>query len=176
MTPRLIASTALLISAFVFSACTPANSRTRPLDTSAVNTGTGSLAEARKQLQGSWALERFTLMEAGKGVDVKASATLTYDEYSNLTVRGELLEPLPGARGSAAKAMLDYSGRIEIDPAGKRFVVRDVRSSAQLDPALMATIGPEVIRSYEIKEPLLTISYLNKDGSNAAVATFRRSN
>ena len=83
----------------------------------ACDTGPGSVEYVRRQLTGAWTLDRFeTADAAGQFHPVKASATLTYDQYGNMNVSGNLLEPMPGQQPEDLQSMLTYSGRIRSTP------------------------------------------------------------
>ncbi len=52
-----------------------------------VDAGAGSLTQARRFLEGRWSLQSFEVRSPGKPlVQLKGSGTLTYDEFSNLTI------------------------------------------------------------------------------------------
>ena len=59
--------------------------RQRPVEAGPVDTGAGTLASARKFLEGRWMLESFEVHPAGKApIQLKGSGTLVYDDMSNL--------------------------------------------------------------------------------------------
>ena len=52
-----------------------------------VDTGAGSVVAARKYLEGRWTLESFEVYPPGKPVvSVKGQGTLSYDDFSNLSM------------------------------------------------------------------------------------------
>ena len=162
-----------MLAVAVSLAC-QAQSRQRPLDVGPVASGPGTIEFERRRLLGTWQLERFEVIDsAGSPRPVRAQAVLTYDEYGNLSVRGKLLEPLPGAT-AIEHPLLDYSGPIVLDPPKQQFRLGPVKVSGAIDPTLEASIDPTFLRKYELSETTLKISYVNASGSPTAVASFGR--
>jgi hypothetical protein len=59
--------------------------RQRPVEAGPVDTGPGTLASARKFLEGRWMLESFEIHAPGKPpLQLKGTGTLIYDNMSNL--------------------------------------------------------------------------------------------
>jgi len=76
----------VVILAAVLSGCA-AQPLDRPLPTSKVDTGMGTLADARSRLTGRWTLKSFDLFPPGEPpIHAAATGTMTYDEFSNLRV------------------------------------------------------------------------------------------
>ena len=170
--PLRLASAMLAIA--ISLAC-EAQPRQRPLDVGEVASGTGTVEVERGRMQGNWGLERFEVIDsAGKPTPVRAEATLTYDEYGNLIVRGKLLEPMPGEK-RVEIALLDYSGPIVVDPTRHQFRLGAMNASAgPIDPALESKIDPTFVRKYELTDTTLRISYVTATGNPTAVASFIR--
>jgi hypothetical protein len=149
--------------------------RERPIELGPVDTGLGSVEHARRTLEGTWKLERFDMRNpSGQWVPVKAEAVLVYDAYGNLNVKGQLLQSMPGTSPFHPRALLDYSGRIVIDPDKSQFRLLNPEGDTPVDPDLSETIGQQRVRRYEILGDQLKISYLNTDGGIVATTTFRR--
>ena len=162
------------IPAALLCACAAAP-RERPIELGPVDTGVGSIEYARRELEGKWNLERFEVRNpAGQMVTVKAQAVLVYDAYGNLNVKGELLQPMPGASPFQPRAMLDYRGRIVIDPDKSEFRLLDPEGDVPPDADLTEAIGQQRVRRYEINGNRLRVSYLNSDGGVVASTTFTR--
>jgi hypothetical protein len=139
-----------------------------------VDTGPGSVEHVRRQLQGTWTLERFEVADAsGQLHQVSASATLTYDAYGNLAVIGRLLGALPDQQMRQAEAYLSYNGRITIDTAKHEFVL--LGASGTADPALMNVVGTQMVRRYEITDTQLTVSYVDPAGKVGGRSVFKKS-
>ncbi len=78
----------LTLSAVAGCAAAP---RQRPIPVGPVDTGAGSLEAVRRQLSGTWELVSFEAFTGrGQSSRVPASGRLTYDEFGNLTVQGQL--------------------------------------------------------------------------------------
>jgi len=151
-----------------------AQSRQRPLDVGPVASGPGTIEFERRRLAGTWRLDRFEVMDsAGAPRVVRAEAILTYDEYGNLTVRGKLLEPVPGEK-TVEHPLLDYSGQIVLDPPRQQFRLGGQKVEGGVDPGLESKIDPAFVRKYELTDTTLRISYLNSSGATTAVASFAR--
>ena len=153
-------------------ACKSAPSQ-RPLGMGPVDTGPGSVEYVRRELQGTWILDRFeTVDAAGQAHAVKAQATLTYDQYGNMSVAGRLLEAVAGQPSSSTDNMLHYSGRVVIDTDKREFRLQSTEGAT--DPALQSTVGLDLVRKYEINNNRLTITYVDAQGKTTARTIFRR--
>jgi hypothetical protein len=151
-----------------------AQPRQRPLDVGPVASGPGTIEFERRRLEGTWRLDRFEVIDAaGAPRVVRAEAILTYDEYGNLTVRGKLLEPIPGEK-AIEHPLLQYAGPIVIDPPRQQFRLGAIKAPTAIDPGLESKIDPSFVRKYELTETNLKISYLNAAGSPTAIASFTR--
>ena len=76
--------TVLAVVSLSLSACGPkvAVKKGGPVDT-----GAGSVVAARKYLEGRWTLDSFEVYPPGKPVvAVKGEGTLSYDDFSNLSM------------------------------------------------------------------------------------------
>jgi hypothetical protein len=167
----LLASAMIAVAASL--AC-QAQPRQRPLDVGPVASGPGTIEYERRRLQGTWGLDQFQVVDAkGNPFVVKAQATLTYDEYGNLSVRGKLLEPLPGEK-FIEQPQLEYEGPIVIDAQKHEFRLGAVKTTQALEPGLEDNIGSSNLRRYELTDTTLRITYLNRSGSTTAIASFTR--
>ncbi len=114
-----------LLAAFLISlpACAAAPSK-KPIKLGAVDTGPGSLTQARKYLEGQWTLESFEIRPPGKpAVTPKATGLLTYDDFGNLAMEirvdqatSDLLRPMgielrDGAISSSGRTAVDMQNR-----------------------------------------------------------------
>lgn len=152
-----------------------AKPRERPLPTSDIATGPQTIEYVRRQLEGTWNLERFEIIEAGVPRDVRAQARLTYDAYGNLAVEGVVLDPLVANGTDAGRhPLLNYSGRIVIDPIKQEFRVADIRSDAPADENVRQVLDPSQPRRYSFQDNQLTLVMVLPDGQPTARATFSR--
>lgn len=166
-----VLSTAML----ALTHCTAAP-RQRPVEMGPTSTGPGSVEYVRRQLQGTWALERFELLDtAGHAKPVKAQAILTYDEFGNMSAKGQLHEPMPGRSPEEVQKILDFSGRAIIDTNRHELRIQPVGTQAQpLDNGLKEQIGPQMVRRFNLNGDHLTIQYVNAEGRVTATTAFKR--
>jgi hypothetical protein len=163
----------LLMVLALGAGCAP-STRQRPISMGPVATGTGSLAEVRKQLEGAWTLSRFEVADAaGQLVEVKAKARLIYDGSGNLSITGALLEPMPGQTAIVASPALEYAGRAVIDTARQELVLVG-KAAVEPDPAVVAKLGIDARRRYEFGANQLTMSALDANGRVTSKATYTR--
>lgn len=167
--------TALLFSLVIASsslantACT-FQPRTRPLHTEPIDTGAGSVTDTRKMLEGTWILESLELVDAtGTRRPVKAGGELTYDGFGNMNIRGVIDEP--DVKNSL---VIDYSGRITIDPVRHEFYPADLTSDRPLDATQIAPISPDKVRKYELSANAFVVTYIDATSKPTAVARWRR--
>ena len=165
---------AVLVTVSLSAACAKSE-RQRPVGLGPVGTGAGSLEYVRKQLQGTWTLSKFEVADAsGKLVAVRAKAQLTYDDFGNMTIKGVLLEPLPGQKSVTDAPALAYTGRAIIDTAKQDLVLVGLEASVQPDPSILAKIGMDARRHYEITDKQLTMTARDAQGHNTSRATYTK--
>jgi hypothetical protein len=74
-----------VVACAVMAGCATGAPRTRPLPIGKVETGPGTVAAARKFLEGRWALESFEIRQPGGALAaLKGSGVLNYDDFGNL--------------------------------------------------------------------------------------------
>jgi hypothetical protein len=156
------------------SACAP-SARQRPVQGGPVNTGAGSLEATRRQLEGTWTMSKFEVLNAaGQLVAVRAKATLSYDAFGNLAIKGVLLEPLPGQTSVTDAPALQYTGKAMIDNAKHELVLVGMEASVQPDPAILAKVGMDARRKYEVTASQLTMSAMDAQGKITSRATYTK--
>ena len=129
----------------------------------------------RRQLQGTWTLERLEIADsAGALRPVNATGTLTYDEFGNMKVSGRVLDVLPDDQQRALLPLVEYSGRAIIDAAKSEFRVEAVEQRSEVDPALKAALGIDRIRKFEVTDTTLVIRYITPEGRTAATTRFKK--
>jgi len=131
----------------------------------------GSVEAARRQLEGTWdlvALEWAPSSDAAR-VPIKATGTLTYDEYGNLRIDAHTTDP---AAPVAARevTMLTFTGRAVIDPVKHELKLMDLTGTANPDEVL----SPEQRRRVELEADLLKLSSFDDQGRVTAISTWRR--
>ena len=168
----------LLLTSAVAGLCAVACAaapRQRPIKMGAVDVGPGSLEHARRQLEGTWALERAQVLDAsGQLADVKAQGRLQLDAYGNLSVNGELQEPARDPTRPVPPEILQYAGRIVIDPDRQEFRLMDADLQTSVSAATQRRLDPTQVRRYRVEGDLLTISLIGPGGEPTATTVFRR--
>jgi len=139
-----------------------------------VDTGPGSLASVRQALKGSWDLQQFQVRtQSGQMQTVRAQGVLECDDFGNVKVNGSLIDPLPQTPGSSG-SVLAYTGRIVIDAAKQEFRLDDAEAAAPVNPGLAATVGPSLVRKFDVSGNVLHIRFVDPAGTVVAQTTFQR--
>jgi hypothetical protein len=140
-----------------------------------VDTGPGSLADMRAQLKGTWVLQEMKVRNgSGQLQPVRAQATLDCDDFGNVKVNGALLEALPQSQPGTTDHVLAYTGRIVIDTAKQEFRLDNPEAAAPVDPGLASTVGPSLVRKFEITGNQLHVRFVDPSGAVTAETTFQR--
>ena len=146
----------------------PANSPV-PLGSEA---GSGELAAARQRLMGTWdlvSLETVPPSGTGARVPVKASGTLTYDQFGNLTIDAHTTDPAAPV-AAREKNMLSFQGRAAIDVAKSELKLMDL--TGNVDPN--EVLAPERRRKFEFGESRLTLSSFDDKGRVTSISVWHR--
>jgi hypothetical protein len=160
---------AIAAGAFSASGCAQNNS-VRAGRMGAPNTGPGSTTAERKAFEGAWTLVSLEIVnEQGALRPVKASGQLSYDAYSNMTIRGVIEDP-----EARAPIVLNFEGRIFIDPVKHEFYPADLRTDRPVESSDVRAIAPEKVRRYEISPDSLVVTYLDAAAKPTAVARWKR--
>jgi len=168
-TLALVLTAGVACSVVYLSGCAAAP-RQRPVKMGPVDAGAGSLEAARRELEGTWVLQTLEVVNtAGTFEPVKASGTLAYDAYSNLEIHGKIDD----ARLQKA-IVLEFTGRIVIDPAKRVFYPADVEAGPQVEASKLAPIGLDKVRKYEVAGERLVVTYQDASGKPTAKTTWRR--
>jgi hypothetical protein len=159
-------------------ACTPApltpprtgRPMNKPVPLSSEET-TGSLETTRKQLMGVWELVdlKNAPPKGGVPVPVKATGTLTYDQFGNLTIDARSTDPnAPVAAREVPR--VSFKGRAVIDVVNRELKLMDVTGNVNPDEVL----APERRRRYAFENDLLKLSSFDERGTVTAETTWRR--
>jgi hypothetical protein len=148
---------------------------TKPIEGGAVGTGRGSLTEARKYLEGRWALESFEVHSPGKPVlSLKGQGTLTYDEFGNLTMdirTDEATGDLLRAAGIDVQAgTISSSGRAAVD-------IQNRTLTYMIQGQPVGARGPLALsrpRHWQVDGTLLTLTTKDDAGNPASVGRWRK--
>jgi hypothetical protein len=143
--------------------------RTRPVKMGDVDTGVGSLEDTRRQLAGTWTLVEYRVYDKGTPVRVEASAELSYDEFSNLKMKGAVKDP---AQPKSSTAVLNYEGRASIDIRRHQLRLLDLQGAGQVPESLEENVSFDAVRRYDIQGTRLTLTVLGEGGATTAVSVW----
>ncbi len=165
----------VVIAALLTAACAPAPSK-RPLRTSPVDTGAGTVEAARDYLQGLWMLESFELFPPGRDpLTVSGKGRLIYDGYANMTMDVQPTEGVVAALQSAGVPV--RNGRVAI--AGRTVVDMQARTLTFVPEAQTAgpPEGPLALsrpRHWSVDGGVLTLTTRDDDGRAISVSRWRK--
>jgi len=165
---RIVGATALLALCY---GCAPAPIY-KPIKVGDVDTGANSVEAVRRQLQGTWTLDNYYVYEGTRRRRLDATAELTYDEFGNLKMQGQLKNP--GA-ATAQPVLLNFSGRAVIDVATQQLRMLNVNSTGDEIPASIATqVDPASVRKYEFQGSELWLTISGADGKPTAASSWKK--
>jgi hypothetical protein len=150
----------------------------KPLEGGAVDTGPGTLAAARRYLEGTWALESFEIYPVGAPpIVLKGTGRLTYDGYGNMRVE---VQTDPGTGGLLRKAGVEnVDGRISSD--GRTVVDMQARTLAYVvegqPTGKTEVLGPLALRKlrhWEVDGSLLTLTTKDDAGKPVSISKWRK--
>jgi hypothetical protein len=162
----------LLIAAA--AGCTGAP-RGRPLPTTRVEKGPGTLSDARKFLQGRWTLESFEVRPPGKApIAVKGSGTLDYDDFGNLRMELRADQATSDALRAAGidmrEGVVSTEGRTVIDLQHKTLTyVLEGQPPASTGP-----LAPSRPRHWEVTGDTLTLTTKDDAGAPLSIGRWKR--
>ena len=152
--------------------------RQRPIPADPIKSGPGSLADARKFLQGRWALESFEVFSAGKPtITLKGSGVLNYDDFGNMRMEIRADEAssdqLRAAGININDGVISSDGRTVIDLQSRTltYFVEGQRSSLATGGGPLALNSP---RHWEVTADTLTLTTKDDAGAPLAVSRWRR--
>jgi hypothetical protein len=165
---------ASLVAAVSACAAAPLN---KPIELGPVASGPGTLAEARKYLEGRWALESFELRPpAGQAlIPLKGTGVLNYDDFGNLRIeiRADQAssDTLRAAGLDIRDGVISTDGRTAIDIQRKTLTY-----FVEGQPA--ASGGPLSMsrpRHWEVTADTLTLTTRDDAGAPMSVSRWKRS-
>ena len=167
---------AVLLAATTAAAAAP---RQAQPPTGRTGGGTPTLAEARKFLQGRWALESFEVRPPGKApIFPKGSGVLNFDDFGNMRVEiraDEASSDLLRAAGIDIRdGIISSDGRTVIDLQNKTltYFVEGQRSSFKTGGGPLAFNKP---RHWEISGDVLTLTTKDEAGTPLSISRWKRS-
>ena len=166
------AAAALFAAATVACAAAP---RERPLPIGKIESGAGTLSEARKFLEGRWALESFELHAPGKPPQLlKGSGVLNYDDFGNLRmeIRADQASSdlLRAAGVNIRDGVISTDGRTAIDLQNHTLTYFLDGQPPSAGP--LATNRP---RHWEVTADSLTLTTRDEKGAPMSVSRWKRS-
>jgi hypothetical protein len=140
-----------------------------------VDTGAGTLTEARKYLEGLWTLESFEVYPPGKGsVALKGTGTLVYDDFGNLKMdirADEASSDILRAAGiDIADGVIRSEGRTVVDMQHKTLTYV-VKGQPQAGTGPLAMNRP---RHWQVEGNMLTLTTKDDAGNPLSVGRWRK--
>jgi hypothetical protein len=170
------AGVAALLAAATACAAAP---RQKPLPVGKIESGPGTLEEARKFLEGRWALESFEVRPPGKGpIMLKGSGVLNYDDFGNLhmEIRADQASSdlLRAAGIDIRDGVISTDGRTAIDLQNHTltYFLEGQRSSNVTGGGPLATNRP---RHWEVTGDVLTLTTKDDSGAPLSIGRWKRS-
>ena len=148
---------------------------TKPIEGGPVATGAGSLTQARKFLEGRWALESFEVHPPGKPVvTLKGMGTLTYDDFGNLRmeIRADqaAADQLRAAGVDIRDGIISSDGRTAVDMPN-RTLTYVIQGQPATGTGPLAMNRP---RHWQVDGNVLTLTTRDDAGNVASVGRWRK--
>ena len=142
-----------------------------PVPAGRADARSGELEAERRAFVGTWDLAALEVAPPGATarVPVKATGTLVYDEFTNLTIDAHTTDASAPVAAREV-TMLSFKGRAVLDIAKRELKLMDVTGNVNPDEVL----SPERRRRYEFEADTLKLSSFDEQGQVTAVATWRR--
>ena len=141
----------------------------QPIALGSTSTG-GELESARQQLLGTWELIALeSAKDDGPRAPVRATGTLTYDQYGNLTIEARTTDAAAPAAALEVDR-LSFKGRAVIDVAKSELKLMDLLGN--VDPN--EVLNPERRRRFSVEHEILTLSSFDDHERITAISTWRR--
>jgi hypothetical protein len=148
----------------------------KPIDVAPAETGPGSLASARKFLEGRWALESFEMRPPGKApITLNGSGTLVYDEFSNLKmdIRADKASTdlLRAAGIDIRNGVISTNGRTAVDMQNRTLTYV---LSGQTPTAAPGPLDVSRPRHWEVQGDVLVLSTVDEAGQPLSIGRWKR--
>jgi hypothetical protein len=127
---------------------------------------------AKRELAGSWSLVSVEIRpQTPQARQLKASGSLTYNEFGRLRFNGQVYESLTSG---LTPGILKYDGRVVLDPVKSEMYLLDLTGNG-LSGSAVNDLSPSAVRRYKIEGNDLHITVLNDRGEATAVLLWTRS-
>jgi hypothetical protein len=153
--------------------------RQRPLPVGPIESGAGTVTEARKFLEGRWALESFEVRPPGKEpIALKGSGVLNYDDFGNMRMEiraDQASSDLLRAAGiDIQNGVISTDGRTAIDMQNKTltYFLEGQPSSYRTGGGPLALNRP---RHWEVNGDVLTLTTRDDSGAPLSIGRWKRS-
>jgi len=174
-----IASLSALSMLLVVAIGCAAAPRQKPLPVGKIESGPGTVSEARKFLEGRWVLESFEVRPPGKPpILLKGSGVLNYDDFGNLHMEIKADQASADLLRAAGIEMRDgvisADGRTAIDLQNHTltYFIEGQRSSNQTGGGPLAPSRP---RHWEVTGDVLTLTTRDDSGAPLSIGRWKRS-
>lgn len=176
---RRIASLSALSMSLALAIACAAAPRERPLPVGKVESGQGTISDARKFLEGRWALESFEVHPPGKApIVLKGSGVLNYDDFGNLRMEiraDQASSDLLRAAGIDIRdGVISADGRTAIDLQNRTltYFIEGQRSSNLTGGGPLALNRP---RHWEVTGDVLTLTTRDDSGAPLSIGRWKKS-
>ena len=153
--------------------------RQRPLPVGSIESGAGTVTEARKFLEGRWALESFEVRPPGREpIALKGSGVLNYDDFGNMRMEiraDQASSDLLRAAGiDIQNGLISTDGRTAIDMQNKTltYFLEGQPSSYRTGGGPLALSRP---RHWEVNGDVLTLTTRDDSGAPLSIGRWKRS-
>ncbi len=156
---------------------TAAGCTVKPISTGPVSTGPGTLAAARKYLEGQWNLVSYEIFPPGRPpIQLKGSGTLSYDAFNNLDmeirVDAPTAEVLRQAGITTENGVLSTKGRTAVDMQQRTLTY--VFEGQPLIAASTGPLDPRRPRHWVVDGTVLTLTTRGDDGQPMSVGRWEK--
>lgn len=171
-----LSALSMLLAVAIGCAAAP---RQKPLPVGKIESGPGTVSEARKFLEGRWVLESFEVRPPGKPpILLKGSGVLNYDDFGNLHMEIKADQASADLLRAAGIEMRDgvisADGRTAIDLQNHTltYFIEGQRSSNQTGGGPLAPNRP---RHWEVMGDVLTLTTRDDSGAPLSIGRWKRS-
>ena len=168
----------ILIVATLGSYACAAAPRQRPIRTSEIQEGTGTLQGARKFLEGRWTLVSFQVFPPNaEPITVPGQGVMTYDDFGNLRmeIRADqaATDLLRGAGIEMRDGVISSDGRAAIDLQNRTltYFLEGQRSGYATGGGPLALSRP---RHWEVNQDVLTLTTQDDAGAPLSVSRWKK--